>query len=92
MDGVVWLIGHDLPTRRSLMNSSLPALAQCLVAYRTLVAEVIASEGDDAYLDGRIPKQMIDAFSVSVRAIDPAAATSETFWGGELLRLDAGVA
>jgi len=74
------------------MNSSLPALAQCLVAYRTLVAEVIASEGDDAYLDGRIPKQMIDAFSVSVRAIDPAAATSETFWGGELLRLDAGVA
>lgn len=92
MHGVVWLIDHDQPTHRSLMNSSLPALAQCLIAYRTLVEEVIASEGDDAYLDGRIPKHMTDAFSESVRAIDPAAATSETFWGGELSRLNTGVA
>lgn len=92
LHGVVWLIDHEQPTHRSLMNSSVPALARCLIAYRTLVAEVIASEGDDAYLNDRIPKHMTEAFSKAVRAIDPDAATSETFWGRELSRLNAGVA
>ena len=85
--GAVWLIDHEAPTRRHLVNSSLPALAECLLAYRALVAEANTIGGEAAWLDGSIPIHLIDAFSRSVSAVDPAAVEAGTFWGGELVRL-----
>lgn len=88
-DGVVWLIDHETTGRRTLVNSSVPTLAECVLAYRNFVAETIAVGGDDAYLDGEIPKGAIEKLSSSIQAIDNAGAQSGSFWGEELLRLSA---
>lgn len=86
-DGVVWLIDHERPCLRTLVNSSVAALAECLLAYRTLVTEAVAIGGEDACLDGRIPRHIIEAFSRSVNDVDSEVAGSETFWSQELSRL-----
>jgi len=85
--GVVWLIDHEAPTRTSLVNSTVGTLADCLIAYRGLVTEVISIGGDDAFLDGRVPKHLTERFAASVCASDPAAAQPGTFWAGEVSRL-----
>ncbi len=85
--GVVWLIDHEAPTRTSLMNSTVGALADCLIAYRALVMEVISTGGEDAFLDGRVPKHLTERFAESVGASDPAATQPGTFWAGEISRL-----
>jgi hypothetical protein len=85
--GVVWLVDHDGPSCSSLINSSIPALAECLVAYRAMVANAIIIGGDEAYLKGRVPKHLIAAFSETVNAIDPDAIKPKTFWGEEVSML-----
>ena len=85
--GAVWLIDYETPTRRILVNSTLEALADCLIAYRALVTATVSVGGDDAFLDGRVPKQLIERFAASVSASDPAATQPGTFWGGEVSRL-----
>jgi hypothetical protein len=56
------------------VNSTLEALADCLIAYRALVTATVSVGGDDAFLDGRVPKHLIERFAASVSASDPAAA------------------
>jgi hypothetical protein len=85
--GVVRLIDHEAPTHAILVNSSVRSLAECLIAYRTLVSETVSLGGEDAYIDGRVPKHLIDALSASISASDPPAGQAATFWGMELSRL-----
>jgi len=85
--GIVWLIDHEAPTHASLVNSTVGALADCLISYRALVTETIPIGGDDAFLDGRVPKHLTERFAASVSASDPAATQPGTFWGGEVSRL-----
>jgi hypothetical protein len=86
-DGVVWLIDHENPHIRTLVNSSVASLAGCLLAYRSMVAETISIGGEDAFLEGYIPRHAIEAFSRSVSNVDSKASGSGTFWGQELARL-----
>ena len=88
-DGIVWLIDHEAPARRTLVNSSVSALAECLLAYRALVVEAVAIGGENAVLDGRIPRHLIEAFSGSIAIVDPTAAQPGSFWGWEVSRLSA---
>jgi hypothetical protein len=83
-NGFVWLVDHDTPSHRTLVNSSVPALAECLLAYRRLVAEAVAAGGEDAFLDGLIPADSIATFSTSINAIDSSAGDKDNFWGREL--------
>ena len=85
--GTVCLIDHEAPGRMTFVNSSVEALAECLLAYRSLVMATVAAGGEDAFLDGRISRQMIEAFSGSVGAVDSAAVRPGSFWAGELSRL-----
>jgi len=85
--GVVWLIDHETPTRASFVNSTVGALADCLIAFRALVRETISTGGDDAFLDGHVPKHLTEDFAASVTALDPAALQTGTSWGGEISRL-----
>lgn len=86
-DGVVWLIDHEAPDHRTLVNSSVQALADCLLAYRNLVVETVATGGEDALLNGLIPRRAIEACSGGFSAVDSVAVRSGTFWGQELSRL-----
>ncbi|MBS0504913.1 MAG: SUKH-4 family immunity protein [Proteobacteria bacterium] len=85
--GRVWQIDHERPHRKVLVNTSVAALAQCLLAYRTLIAEAVTVGGEDAFLDGRIARHAIDAFYRSIDGVDREAAGPGTFWGQELSRL-----
>lgn len=69
------------------MNSTVGALADCLIAFRALVRETISTGGDDAFLDGHVPKHLTEDFAASVTALDPAALQTGTSWGGEISRL-----
>lgn len=90
--GVVWLVDHEEPTCSSLINSSIATLAECLVAYRAMVAKARTEGGDDAYLEGRIPMHLIAAFSETVHAVDPDATGPGTFWGEEISIFISGLA
>lgn len=86
-NGVVWLIDHEMTSRRTFVNSSVPMLADCLLAYRGFVAEAVAIGGDDALLYGRISHSIIKRVFDSIKMIDHPAARSGSFWDGELSRL-----
>jgi len=86
-DGVVWRIDHEAPDQKTLVNSSMQALAECLLAYRNLVLETVALGGEGAYLNGLTPGRIIEAFSSAVAGVDAAAGRPGTFWGQELSRL-----
>ncbi len=83
-EGTVWLIDHEAPDHMTFVNSSVQTLAECLLTYRKLVVATIAAGGEDAFLDGRIPRGIAEAFSRSVEMADSAAVRSESFWGIEL--------
>ncbi|MBZ9647183.1 SUKH-4 family immunity protein [Sphingobium sp. 3R8] len=85
-DGVVWMLDHE-GDRRTFVNSSVEELADCLLAYRTLVSETIATGGDDAFLSGFVPRDVREVFARSVQSADPPSLEVGTFWQGELSSL-----
>ena len=80
MDGRVVYQNHDDDMRVGFMNSSVPQLAYSLLAFRSMVQEAVAIGGDDAYLDGRIPPEVVDRFISRLEQIDPEAIKAERFW------------
>ena len=62
------------------MNSSIPQLAYSLLAFRKVVADTNAIGGKSAYLEGKIPSEVVDRFITEVETIDPPAISSEHFW------------
>lgn len=85
-----WL-DHEDNFRPTLMNSSVGQLAQSLLAYRGLVEATLEMRGDDAFLDGNIPIDLIDELEHSLREIDEVGFSGDTFWSleTELLRAEA---
>ena len=62
------------------MKSSIPQLAYSLLAFRKVVADTNAIGGKSAYLEGKIPSEVVDRFITEVETIDPPAISSEHFW------------
>jgi hypothetical protein len=87
--GIVWLIDHEAPSRRSYVNSSVHLLAECLLAYREVVVETITIGGEDAFLDERVPEALIGSLAARIETADASALGAGTFWQGELNRLRA---
>lgn len=87
-DGIVWLLDHEVD-RRTFVNSSIEALAACLLAYRTLVSETVDAGGEEAFLDSFAPRHAIEAFAASAAAADTFSLETGTFWHEELCTLSA---
>ncbi len=88
----VMVLDHDHTFQAVLLNSSIEALADCLLAYRQLVRDAQMFGGPDAFLDGRVPTTARERFVAAVRASDSVALQSGAFWGDEAVRLEQGAA
>jgi hypothetical protein len=78
--GRVLYLLHEAEMTPRFMNSSIPQLAYSLLAFRQVVADTYAICGKGAFLEGRIPSDVVDRFITEMEAIDPPAISSENFW------------
>ncbi len=69
------------------MNSSIEQLAESLLAFRKLVDATCELNGEDAFLDGEIPKQLIELLSAELATIDPNCVLERSYWSTELKSL-----
>ena len=81
MAGVVVCVAHDAPAEPMFVNSSVQALAACLLAYRYLVNEAIRRNGEDAIIDNNVPSDLIEDLERQFKEIDAAAVVDFSFWG-----------
>ena len=82
--GQVVYLNHDFDFHRVLINSSVPQLAESLLAFRHLIRETQRRNGEDAYLDGDVPRDLQQWLLDEIIRIDPAAAHADCFWHQEL--------
>jgi hypothetical protein len=82
--GQIVYLNHDFDFHRVLINSSVPQLAESLLAFRHLIRETQRRNGDDAYLDGDVPQDLQQWLLSEIIRIDPAAAHPDCFWPQEL--------
>ncbi len=76
----VVLLDHDNSNAAEFVNSSVPQLAECLLAYRELVHRTQQENGLNAYLDDEVPKEVAKWFIEQVIGIDPTALKEGAFW------------
>ena len=82
--GKICYLNHDDRFDRVFINSSVLALAHSLLAFRHLVRETQARNGEDAFLDGNIPADLQEWFRMTVAEADPDAMRDDNFWPCEL--------
>lgn len=83
-DGQIVYLNHDFNFHRVLINSSVPQLAESLLAFRHLIRETQRRNGEDAYLDGDVPSELQQWLLKEIIRFDPAAAHAGCFWPQEL--------
>ena len=83
-EGSIVYLNHDNGFARVFVNSSVPKLAECLLAFRALVRESQSCNGPDAYLDGDIPNDLLDAFVETLKAVDGVALYDDSLWEAEV--------
>lgn len=86
-NGAVVLLFHDDNFRVVPMNSSVEKLADSLLAFRKLVDATCELNGEDAFLDGDVPNQLIDKLAEDLAAIDPDCMVERSFWFAEVKSL-----
>jgi hypothetical protein len=86
-DAVVYL-NHDNRFCKVLMNSSLAQLATSLLAFRKLIRESQARNGEDAFLDGDIPADVKHELAGRLKKCDPLAYNPGCFWFDEVRAFD----
>ena len=83
-NGAIVLLFHDDNFRRIQMNSSVEKLAESLLKFRNLVDQTCALNGEDAFLDGDIPKHLIEKLTSELNAIDADVMNNRDFWPTEI--------
>jgi hypothetical protein len=78
--GQVVYSNHDDSMSVHFINSSIPQLAYSLLAFRQAVEEIVAAGGRDAFLEKRVPIDVIDRFIGKMEKIDPKAIAPNSFW------------
>ena len=86
-EGQVVYLNHDDDFRRIFINSSIPQLAESLLAYRHLVSETQRRNGEEAFLDGNIPDDLKQWLRDELTRIDSAAVADGCHWSDELANL-----
>lgn len=82
--GQIVYLNHDFAFNSVLINSSVPQLAESLLAFRHLIRETQRRNGEDAYLDGDVPRDLQQWLLNEIIRIDPVAAHADCFWTQEL--------
>jgi len=82
--GAVVYLNHDDKFRRVLVNSDVTTLGESLLTFRQLVREAQRRNGVDAYIDGDVPRDVLEWCRAEIRRIDEAAMSGECDWPMEL--------
>jgi hypothetical protein len=83
-DGAIVYLNHDNEFARVFINSSVPQLAECLLAFRGLIRESQSRNGPDAYLDGNLPNDLLDGFVETLKAVDGVTLYDDSMWEAEV--------
>lgn len=83
-DGKVELLDHESAFAATFMNSDVARLADCLLAFRCLVQNTQERNGDDAYLDGDVPADLIDRLESVIFSTDAPAMLAGSFWSQQI--------
>ena len=87
LDAQIVYLNHDFNFHRVLINSSVPQLAELLLAFRHVVREAQLRNGEDAYLDGDVPSDLQQWLLKEIIRIDPSAAHADCLWVQELANI-----
>ncbi|RPD44383.1 hypothetical protein DNI29_22020 [Hymenobacter sediminis] len=85
-DRVEWL-DHETGFAAQYVNRSLLAFAASLVAYHSFVEDVLATRGEDAYLNADFTDTQLAALQQHLVAEDELAMTEPGFWQREISTL-----
>jgi hypothetical protein len=77
-------LNHEEDFEPVFMNSSIVELFKFLTLYKRFVEEVIAENGEDAFLDANFTDRQYEALSKAMEAADKDALSSNTYWSQEL--------
>ncbi len=81
----VVVLEHDGGFRVQFMNSSVPQLAECLLAYRDFWGRLRAAGADDDFIDyRRLPKDIKEWICAELERIDKAGFAKGTFWASQV--------
>ncbi|TWU09449.1 hypothetical protein CA54_46910 [Symmachiella macrocystis] len=86
LDAIVYL-DHDAKFNCVFINGSVSQLAESLLVYQSLVQQTQERNGEDAYLDGDIPEDVLLWLETEIARIDSAALADGCFWNTELASL-----
>lgn len=82
--GQIVYLNHDFDFLSVLINSSVPQLAECLLAFRHLIRETQRRNGKGAYLDGDVPRDLQQWLLKEIIRIDSAAVHADCFWAQQI--------
>ena len=85
-DRVEWL-DHEDGFAAHYVNGSLHALATSLVAYDRFVKDLLATRGEDAYMDADFTDEQLAALQQRLAEADMQAVAAGRFWQEELSTL-----
>ena len=82
-DQIEWL-DHDNYFAPGFFNSSIEALADCLVIYRQFVQDIQRENGEDAYLNGDFSDLQFESLKSKLLKADGKAFVDNGFWKEQL--------
>lgn len=82
-DQIDWL-DHDNYFEPGFFNSSIEALADCLVIYRQFIQDIQKENGEDAYLNGDFSDIQFESLKSKLLQADSKALIGNGFWKAEL--------
>ena len=85
--GNIVYLNHDDDFKEVFINSSIPQLAESLLAFARLVEETINENGEEAFLDNNIPVGLKNWITNEIKRIDEIAINESSFWGTELINI-----
>lgn len=82
--GAVYYLNHDAGFRPCYINRGVRTMSEVLLCYRQLVADAIAANGPDGFLDGAVTSESTTALRRLLEARDPKALAEGSMWAEEL--------
>jgi hypothetical protein len=82
-DQIDWL-DHDNYFEPAFFNSSIEALADCLVIYRQFIQDIQRENGEDAYLEGNFSDKQFELLKNNLLKVDSRALDDNGFWKEQL--------
>ena len=82
-DQIDWL-DHDNYFEPGFFNSSIEALADCLIVYRDFISVVQRENGEDAFINGNFTDSQFKKMKHNLLKVDDKALVDNGFWQEQL--------